>query len=371
MQISEPVPLILHVDDDAPELSQWNEEFRSAGRCRLVTRHPRDVTERDMIDASLVLVDVKLDEWRERDDVKVLTLKPTNGLAVLAIMQEHAYALSKDKARAFALYTGALPEIARGLVPRSHIVARAHNLEWVFDKKEPTRARIDQVSRLATAVAALPAPWPGDTPADATNALCSWLGLQNDSWFESAWRSIIRCRPPMHEFAEHTHGIGILRWMLQRILPYPCFLLDDLHLAARLRVKAEIFEKELDSNGALGKLFEPARYKGQLDGFLGRRWWRSAIDSVVFNLVKDDPANLDALHAALKDVAPSLEPLAVSTAFPVLDPEFRFVPTLAGPDEVVEVVPDDWPPFADSAWALRADVDGADALKAIAVSDEG
>jgi len=35
----------------------------------------------------------------------------------------------------------------------------------------------------------------------------------------------------------------------------------------------------------------------------------------------------------------------------------------------VEVLPDDWPPFADSAWALKEDLDAAPDLKAIAVED--
>jgi len=364
-------PLILHVDDVPDDLRTWRDEVNAAGNVQLEVRHPNDVSAQDLVDARAVLVDVKLDSWPERDNLTTLSLKPANGLALIAVLQEHAYELSKDTARAFALYTAVLKELARGLVPRPHIVARAHNLEWVFDKAEAAPSRIAQVTQLAAAVEALPQPWPGDSLEKATSALGAWLALPGQvSWHEAAWRSVLRCRPPMHEFAEHTHGIGVLRWMLHRILPYPCFLLDDVHLAARLRVSVLSLRRELDTETALRDLFAPAVYGGQLNQFLGRRWWRSAIDAVVFDLAKDDPANLDLLHSQLKDKASTIEFFDGGLAFPVIDSEYRVKDTLAGPKDVVEVVPDNWPPFADSAWALRSDVEGAPDLKAIALLED-
>jgi hypothetical protein len=317
-----------------------------------------------------VLVDVKLESWKARNDLKTLSLKPANGLALLAVLQEHAYELSKDTARAFALYTAVVKEVARGLVPRAHIVARAHNLEWVFDKSDATAARVAQVTQLAAAVASLPNPWPGHSLENSEHALDQWLALPRDAtWRASAWRSVLRCRPPMHEFAEHTHGIGVLRWMLHRILPYPCFLLDDVHLAARLRVQVASLRRQLDNDTELRRLLEPARYTGQLNEFIGRRWWRSAVESFVFDLAKDDPANPELLHRKLKTAAPQLDLFEGAVAFAVIDPEFRPKDTLVGPNDVVEVLPDDWPPFADSAWAHRSDVADAPDFKAIALPD--
>jgi hypothetical protein len=363
-------PLILHIDDEPNDLRVWQDAVNAVGTVRLEVRHPTDVSTEDLAAARVVLVDVRLDTWQERDELKALSLKPANGLALLAVLQEHAYSASKDTARAFALYTAVVKEIARGLIPRHHIIARAHNLEWVFDKTDTSDSRVARVVELAIAVRALPSPWPGESLASAGKALRDWLALPNAvTWADSAWRSVLGCRPPLHEFAEHTHGIGVLRWMLHRILPYPCFLLDDAHMAARLRVQTASLRQALQ--GPLQDVFQPALYGGQLSGFLGRRWWRSAIDAIVFDLAKDDPADLSLLHKRLRDRAPALETFDGPQAFAVLDADYQIKDELAGADDVVEIVPDDWPPFADSAWALRSDVDSNPDLKAIVGASPG
>lgn len=373
-----PPPFVLHVDETIDDLRTWRDEVNASGRVRLEVRHPDDVTAKDLVEARLVLVDFSLDPWKTRDNLKDdngaavgPSLKPPNGLALLPILQEHANALSKDQPRAFALYTGRVADIARDLIPRSHIVARAHNLEWVFGKTDGTNAwRVAKVTDLASAVAALPKPWPGESGDSAGKALRDWLGLPKDaSWSDSAWRSILHCRPPIHQFAEHTHGIGVLRWMLHKILPYPCFLLDDAHVAARLRVTVASFREALAAGGPLATLLRSAEYTGQLGTFLERRWWRSALDSIVFELAKDDPSSLALLHKALTERAPKLEVVDAESLFPVVDAAYRVTDVLALPKDVVEIVPDDWPPFADSAWALRSEVESADALKSIVASD--
>ena len=365
------LPIILHIDDEPDDLQAWRDAIDAKGEVRIEIRHPRDVTAHDLKAACTVLVDVKLEHWSERQNLNSLALKPPNGLALLAVLQEHAYELSKDMPRAFALYSGVVTEIARGLRPPEHIVARAHNLEWVFDKTAgDTEARVEQVSALASAVRALPNPWPGDSAETAGAALGTWLALpETATWAQAAWRSVLRCRPPMHEFAEHTHGIGVLRWMLHRVLPYPCFLLDDAHLAARLRVTLASFRAQLDAAPTLRKLLEPAEYGGQLRTFIGRRWWRAGIDTLAFDLAVEDPANIELLQQELKKGAPGLE-LLPTDAFVVIDADYRIKNSLARPDEVVEVIPDDWPPFADPAWALTADVEAAPDLRAIVADEE-
>ncbi|NJL27305.1 MAG: hypothetical protein HC897_05130 [Thermoanaerobaculia bacterium] len=366
------LPFILHVDDQPDTLRAWQEQAKRTKKVRLEVKHPQDVLDEDVLNATVILVDVKLDQWQERDSVKVIGLKPTNGLALLTILQERALELTPDQPRAFALYTGALDEVARGLVPRPHIIARAHNLEWVFDKNDgDDRARLDQLAQLAGAVLALPNPWPQESPEGARKALSKWLSLPtDDTGYDWLWQSVLECRPPLHEFAWHTHGIGVLRWMLHKILPYPCFLLDDAHLAARLRVQPVSLQHELETNRKLAKLLKPALYSGQLSGLLGRRWWRSVVESIVFNLNPLEPGNLELLHGRLKAAAPNLALFEGSFAFPVLDAQYRLKSVLAGEGDVIEVVPDDWPPFANTAWALRSDVASEPKLQAIVVPGE-
>lgn len=368
MTTADPRPFILHVDDVPDDLRTWEHEVNSAGSIRLKVCHPRDVTEELLHRALVIFVDFRLDEWLERDNTDLLGLKPTNGLALLSVLQEAAYDLDKDRPRAFALFTAVVREVARGLVPQPHIVARAHNLEWIFDKTATsTKVRAMRARELATAVWSLPTPWPGDSPEHASTALQRWLALPDAPWRDAAWQAVMRCRPPMHAYAEHTHGIGVLRWALHRILPYPTFLLDDAHLAARLRVDLGSLRDQLEANTQLKQLLEPARYVGCLAAFSGTRWWRAAIESLIFELASKDPSSLDVLHEQLAKIVPDLRVIEAGIVFPVIDENFRVKNQLATAEEVVEVVPDDWPPFADSAWALRVDIEASEDLKAIAI----
>jgi len=216
-----------------------------------------------------------------------------NGLAVLVTLQERANELDPKRARAYALYTAVIQDVAQYLVHQPHIVARSHNLEWIFEKsgaENPIAARARRVAELATAVESLPKDWPGDARASATQALHTWLALGNDvQWVEAAAREIRRCRPPIHEFAEHTHGIGVLRWVLHKILPYPTFLLDEAHLAARLRVSLRSLRAVADSS-EFSSRFGTARYTGALASFVGRRWWRAGVEYAIFEATADSPA---------------------------------------------------------------------------------
>jgi hypothetical protein len=368
MTVPKKPPTVLHVDDAPDELRTWADQVNDDGRVRLLIRHPNEVTQDDVSAASLVLVDYRLESWPERDAAPSFGLKPQNGLALLAVLQEGAATLDKSP-RAFALYTAALRDLAKGLAPQPYIVARAHNLEWIFDKSRDSQYRRQHVAELAVAVDCLPRPWPND-PADAVAALKSWLALPLSApWVESAWRSILRCRPPLHDFAQSTQGIGVLRWMLHRILPYPTFLFDDVHLAARLRVDPASLVRSLSTSPELRLAFEPARYCGSLAGIVGRRWWRSGIESLIFDFASDDPASLELLHKQLGTIASSLITLSSDAVFPVLGPEYSGTETLANPDEIVEVVPDDWPPYADTAWTLKSDLEEHPELMAAASLD--
>ncbi len=146
------LPFILHVDDAPDDLDAWRAEVNAGGLAHLEVMHPNDVTKEDLERAHLVLVDVKLDSWPERDALPALALKPMNGLALLTILQEHSHEIRGANPCAFALYTGHVEDVARGLVPRGYIVARAHNIEWIFDKAADSGYRVAGVSRLAAAV---------------------------------------------------------------------------------------------------------------------------------------------------------------------------------------------------------------------------
>ena len=366
-------PFVLHVDDEPDDFKTWKDEVTSQGQVEIEVCHPQDVTEASLKRASLLLVDFKIEHWPERANAPALALRPPNGLAVLSTLQQRAYELDPTKARAYTLYTAVIQDVARELVHQPHIVARANNLEWVFEKtgaENPVNERARRVAELAAAVNSLPQDWPGEASASAMHALHEWLALSTDApWFEAATREIRRCRPPIHEFAEHTHGIGVVRWALHKILPYPTFLLDEAHLAARLRVSLKSLRALADSAG-FKAFFGDALYQGQLSSFLGRRWWRAGIEHAIFEATLDSPGDLSVLHTALEGKVAGIEKRNAPRLFPVLGKHFKTKDELATEDAVVEVRPDDWPPFADEAWALRVDLEDAPELNAVAVEDE-
>jgi hypothetical protein len=159
-----------------------------------------------------------------------------------------------------------------------------------------------------------------------------------------------------------------LRWALHRIFPYPTFLLDEAHLAARLRVSLKSLRAVADSR-EFSELFGAARYTGQLASFLGPRWWRAGVENAIYEATAEAPGDLGALREVLAKI-PSIEIVYATRLFPVLGEQFKTINELALEDAVVEVRPDDWPPFADEAWALRATLEDTPELKAIAVEGE-
>jgi len=362
------LPVILHVDDNPEDLRDWQMLVEASGKAQLLRRHPHEVKEEDLKSASLLLVDVKLESWPQRDQLESLSLQPRNGLALLAILQEHVHEVRNASPCAFALYTGAIHEIARGLVSQPHLVARAYNLEWVINKAQSADSRLHQVLELAGAVQVLPNDWPGETPEEAEKAVKSWLGLKEPpSWESQAWRSVLQCHPPAHELAEHTRGVALLRWFLHRILPYPCFLLDEMHLAARLRVTPGSLRRSLASGTGLCRELGAVMYTGQCANFHGRRWWRSGVEALVFDLAREDPSSIDFLHEKLRELDPTLEFLRDPTVVPILNAKYEFESDLLSIDDAILVQPDDWPPYADHAWTSAELAREEDVLRAIVV----
>jgi hypothetical protein len=217
---------------------------------------------------------------------------------------------------AFALLSGNLAEATFYLPTQvlAHVFSRENNLEWAFRRDDlTTDDGTRHMALLAQAVRQLPDQWPPQQ-TDAEDQLFSMLGLTTPDetsstqyWRDDARRDVLACRPPLHELSARSHGLALIRWLLHRILPYPCFLLDDLQLRARLRVDA------LDGgNGVSGQLLEqidPYSYNGTLTGFGGPRWWSAGIEEWLFNTTEGQSGNPQAVaEAALATVREETEP---------------------------------------------------------------
>lgn len=342
-----------NADDERAKLSEWRE------LAAIKVLHPQDVTLENLLEALVVVVDFRLDEsWPERDEIDCIALQPMNGLALLQVLKSHKCNLEQSPT-AFVLRSGHLSDLTSGRMPdtRLHSIARQHGLEWVLEKtgeKPRLATQLQQIFSLADAVADLPEHWPTEDREDASGLFRNWLKLPESSWRSLAWQDIEDCNPPIHELESQRDGMRLIRWMAQRILPYPCFLVNELRLAARLRVTLESLKEGL-ANG-LQHTFESAEYTGALHHFSGGPcWWRSGLESVLWQLSDGRSFETAFLFDLLNSKCDNrLGRLGVDQPVLCLDDKLGWLPDPIDISQAVRIQPDDWPMFAEQAWASLA-----------------
>lgn len=343
-----------HADEERAKLGEWE------ASAKVVVRHPQDVTIEDLQDAHVVVVDFRLDElWSGRDETDCIALKPMNGLALLQVLKSHECTLERSPT-AFVLRSAHLSDLTSGRLPdtRLHSIARQYGLEWVLEKtaENPRMAiQLQQICSLADAVSALPEHWPSEDRNVASRLFRQWLSLPDESWQSLAWQDIEDCHPPIHELETHRDGMRLVRWMAQRILPYPCFLMNESRLAARLKVTLDSLKDGL-TNG-LNEAFHSAEYTGALRGFSGGPcWWRSGLESVLWQLSDgrsfETGLIFDLLNAKCGD---RLQRLGLDQPVLCLDERLGWMPAPIDITQAVRIQPDDWPVFAEQAWASLAE----------------
>lgn len=363
------IPFVL-VIDDKPHMLRNVAATQESARADFEVVHPSEVERQHLEQADLVLVDYRLEEWDQRDTLKYIACQPENGLALAAVLREQADRFSQGRPISFALHTAHLREaqgrLALAEASARHVVARFNNLEWVFPKTDARR--YDQMLLLANATRQLPLTWPADSEVSAVRAR-TLLNMDEDvSWFSRCWREARECQPPIHELAGGGHGVLFVRWLLHQIMPYPCFLWDVNWVAARLHLPIEVLQRVLAEDSGLSRDLKSMRYSGILAGFLGDRWWRGALEDYVWKLGEGD---MGKLRAGLDDKAgENLEVVELEQPVVCLGSDLQPATKLVAASAAVNLRPDQWPAFADSAWmdietvaddpALRAMVDPLD-----------
>ena len=312
--------------------------------------HPEDIEISDLEDADLVLVDYLLDSWSERD-AQSISLRPATGMALAVVLREQVDRFQKDRLTAFALHTGHLDDIQGRLPPETaqHVLARLNNLEWVFPKKG--RHRYEQMALLAEAVRRLPSQWPEDSTGSSTSRVRQLLAMDEEAnSFERCWRDVLDCRVPVHELTTGGHGILFIRWLLHQVLPYPSFLWEEHWVAARLRISVDALREVLAGDSDLAKDLKSMRYSGILAGFLKDRWWRGALEDYVWELDGRRRDEQSLLEMLTDRAGMELSPIEADPAVVCVNTDFQPTGQFLSPMTAVTLLPDHWPPFADSAW---------------------
>ena len=362
-------PSILFVDDRPDELGPYKELIRDRADVSII--HPEEVDATRLSASDLVLIDYKIDYWPAREEVKQVGLRPLTGVALAAILRDYINdpKLSSSPV-AFGILSGRIQELSSGLpvVHRRQVLAANNNLEWIFSKSD-SQLVAEQAISLADAVARLPKDWgAGSTHAEPRDQLFSLLSLPNSDWQTRAAEDVERCHPPLHELSEWSHGMAIVRWLLHLILPYPCFLFNSIELAQRLRVLPEILDNALAHPG-FKNLLEGASYTGILATFDGERWWRSGVESILWDVTAGRSFDVTAVHSHIRSLGIDVEPLAIENPVIALDESYARVDLVARRD-AVRIQPDQWPAFAEPAWTSIKKALEVPALKALVVEQD-
>ena len=345
------MPQILIVDDDPDTVRSSTRLEFAPEDAHLVIRHPREVTPDDLATCTVVAVDHYLSDWTERDR-QPPAMKPANGFAVAAVLRSQMRI--GEPGPAIVILTGELPRLAGGLPLKAaeHLLAWQHDVEWVFPKGGIVTPRLTAMSR---AVEKLWEVWSTSFPSDdaIASGWLEWLDLKDVQWRGVALDHILQTRPPIHSVSTQTTGASVLRWFLQRVLPYPAFLTDTHWTAARLGVTALWLVREIQTGSGLSGLLTDCQYSGAFADFSGPRWWRAGLANMIVELTDGQPFDRTALQAGIQKLS-SGAPDFLAEERPILavDPRTMESTLIVEADKAVRISPDGWPVYADDAWAL-------------------
>lgn len=359
-------PAILLVDDE-PDNLRSSIELALDARARVRVLHPSDIVNADVRKARLILVDYKLDHWRERI-AQPPAFGVRTGMALAAVLREVADELNPGRFTAVALHTAHLREASGRVRPpyARHVLARLNNLEWVFekdDRKMDAQSSFCQMIQLARAAERLDSDWPLEASASVRRAR-ELLGLcAGDDWVERSWQEVRKCQPPIYQLATssdraavhgNAHGVFFLRWLLHEVLPYPSFLWDVYWVAARLRIQVDDLKELMASDSALARELNQFKYAGILANYLGPRWWRIGVEDYAWEIAGRSSSRAADFESSLRGKAGRIVEM-VEPLDPVVCLDEKLMPSgVASPEEAVRLRPDYWPHFADAAW-IRID----------------
>ncbi len=360
---------VLIVDDEPDQRVPFAGALESS--LDVEVEHPNDVTCNQISLANLVLVDYRLNNWPERDNLRQVALRVPNGLALTGTLRAIAEADHENHSPAFALLSAHLNDISPDFPPnhRPHIIAQTLNLEWVFQKGNLKRTA-PQITVLAEAMKKLPRSWRHEDYVGTLSQLKELLDLQEDMPGSLlAMEDVEKSHPPIHELSEVSHGLSIVRWLLHRILPYPAFLLDHMYLAARLRIEPATLNVE---EGLIRRIFQKVEYSGILANFLGPRWWRSGVEAWIWEMTSGQPHRPEKIHQALADLGVhNVRPVAGNRELVCISgTDYQTLPELYRIGDAVQIQPDHWPPYADQAWTSIEMAKADPGLRALVIHDE-
>jgi CheY-like chemotaxis protein len=351
MNDSEKDGLVVIVDDDLEKVTNLAADLADEGQT-VQAVEPWNLSDTLLREGTVFLIDLFLDDWpgREREAPSAQVF---DGIALAAVIRSRARH-EKRPTPIVTLNTGRAQDFSH--IPdeiREHAIARAHNLEWVFLKNDTGTAQSthERVGELVEAQHRLPVEWRAET---GEHELLEVLAAHDSELTEvlDAW-------PPIREVGADSAGIALLRWLLHRILPYPCFLLDRRYVAARLGITCDSLKQLSESEeDELAKSLAICRYTGILAEFDGPRWWRSRLEAMLWDLAPEGASLPADTGELLNHTDLHLEPATCANGVVVLRADYTAREAPVDVADALRIRLDDWPPYAEEPWAAIEDVLG-------------
>jgi hypothetical protein len=360
-------PLILLIDDDDQSSTALQLEQRGV---RAQWLYPTDVDQLDLVEADLLVVDEYFDlrdTTPPPDAPRVpadlpLSLVPEDGIALSAVLRSAANKAREDRPVGICLRTGQLDRLTAGIPQgvRQPWLAAARDLEWVTSKHvdatagTPIGTLNDELISLAHAIRTYPRAWPRGRVRDVGT---TWLRIPDTAWAVRARHHVAQCRPPL-DSTSNQQSLAWFRWLAQRALPYPTFVLSDVRVATTLGVTLDSFRTVTAQASEFANRMNAARYTGPLAALHPPRYWRAAIQDLAAEVAgevdADDPLTVG---AALAGAFPALVELQIEQPVVCIDAHYRETGEVIEQDTAERLVPDGWPAYADSVWAAKTAID--------------
>ncbi len=370
--MSEP---ILYVDDDLPtgrpRLEATGLPFRE--------KRPCDVADDDSITGALQDTKIVLMDYGLHDD-DASSSAPLDGLELLerfrARIRRHQH--QGTGVPLLTIYTNQIDRLAEQhddcpAVP--YMLARRAKVDWVFAKLLPSDSEDAFGAQLGDMLKAFDLDM-GGSDRDVERQLTSFLKLPDEAdWSDLALEQLLDTRPPVQkDLSSPGARVHLMRWLLQVALPFPSCYVGMETVAVRFRLPPRELPAAIAQNGGseFAALLDRARYRGPLASFFPPRYWKAAIDYIVWRITAGrSPVNPAVRQKIMDAIGDELPLLDVADPMLVVSPD-TFEPTgeVASIDEVVQIQTDLWPPTVEPPWVHIADISRDRKLRAMVVTKD-
>jgi hypothetical protein len=235
-------------------------------------------------------------------------------------------------------------------------LAPALDVEWLIPKEDEHAHRDIR----AIAIAFLDLQQAAGNDKVSLAELNRYLKVPTEcAWSEIAFENIARAQPPLGEPATSTvEGVRgatpVLRWLLQRIIPYSGLLLSDLYASWALGIQSESLDRLLEdkSGSEWVKAVNESIYNGPASHLSSRRWWAAGIDYAAWSLRQECDKEGSLGRALEKLTVDKVEALGETELVVVVDLDFK-ESGLARLDDAMQIRPPGWPSEANEPWMTR------------------